>query len=168
MKPQRYPATIIKTGVVLYSATAWTDDTGKGHVDIDEWHVRSIQKRAVSKYSVTKNTVISLVEKKEYITWDKNKWLSNIPPSCRRKFFENNPLPRGIYTTPLQALRYALESALLSVMWYEDKKTSGEWDALLEKEYREELKLAQLVKSRITRTKKGQKKQRNADTIAIN
>lgn len=52
MNPQRYPSSIIKVGAVLYKAFGWVDDEGKCHVD--EWHVRSIQNRTVSKYFGTK------------------------------------------------------------------------------------------------------------------
>ncbi|EHU7138975.1 hypothetical protein KZK14_004968 [Salmonella enterica] len=68
MKPQRYPSSIIKVGAVLYKAFGWVDDEGKCHVDVDEWHVRSIQNRTVSKYFGTKKVVISLVQKLDDIT----------------------------------------------------------------------------------------------------
>ena len=54
MKPQRYPSSIIKVGAVLYKAFGWVADEGKCHVDVDEWHVRSIQNRTVSKYLALK------------------------------------------------------------------------------------------------------------------
>ncbi|CZZ21253.1 Uncharacterised protein [Enterobacter hormaechei] len=63
MKPQRYPASIIRVGAVLYRAFGRTDDEGKCHLDLDEWHVRSIQNRTVSKYFDTKRVVISWYKK---------------------------------------------------------------------------------------------------------
>lgn len=86
MKAQRYPASIIRVGAVLYSAFGWTDDEGKCHLDLDEWHVRSMQNRTVSKYFGTKRVVISLVQKAEDITWQKDNWLTNFPPTIARNF----------------------------------------------------------------------------------
>lgn len=85
MKPQRYPSSIIKVGAVLYKAFGWTDDEGKCHLDVDEWHVRSIQNRTVSKHFGTKKVVISLVQKQEDITWQKGKWLTNLSAEILRK-----------------------------------------------------------------------------------
>ena len=86
MKPHRYPASIIRVGAVLYRAFGWTDDEGKCHLDLDEWHVRSIQNRTISKYFGTKKVVISLVQKAEDITWQKDKWLTKFPAHYRQKF----------------------------------------------------------------------------------
>lgn len=151
MKPQRYPSSIIKVGAVLYKAFGWVDDEGKCHIDIDEWYVRSIQDRTVSKYFETKKVVISLVEKRDEFTWKKGKWLTNFPAHYRQKFYENEPLPSGIYTTQNMALRYALESTYLSIKWYEKEKAEGVWSAEHEEEYNGELKLVKIIKSRITR-----------------
>ncbi|EMT0530678.1 hypothetical protein WMB34_004321 [Enterobacter kobei] len=153
MKPQRYPASIIKVGAVLYRAFGWTDDEGKCHLDLDEWHVRSIQNRTVSKHFGTKKVVISLVQKAEDVTWQKDKWLTNFPAHYRQKFYENEPLPSGLYTTPNMALRYELESTYQSIKWYEDEKAAGMWSADHEIEYNGELKLIKLIKARITRLK---------------
>ncbi|ELK8463413.1 hypothetical protein RV041_004074 [Salmonella enterica] len=153
MNPQRYPSSIIKVGAVLYKAFGWVDDEGKCHVDVDEWHVRSIQNRTVSKYFGTKKVVISLVQKLDDITWQKGKWLTNFPVHYRQKFYENEPLPNGFYTTQNMALRYALESTYMSIKWYEEEKAAGLWSAEHEEEYNGELKLVKIIKSRITRLK---------------
>ncbi|EHA7062470.1 hypothetical protein JMG16_004151 [Salmonella enterica] len=153
MKPQRYPSSIIKVGGVLYKAFGWVDDEGKCHVDVDEWHVRSIQNRTVSKYFGTKKVVISLVQKLDDITWQKGKWLTNFLVHYRQKFYENEPLPNGFYTTQNMALRYALESTYMSIKWYEEEKAAGLWSAEHEEEYNGELKLVKIIKSRITRLK---------------
>lgn len=154
MKPQRYPSSIIKVGAVLYKAFGWVDDEGRCHVDVDEWRVRSIQNRTISKHFGTKKTVISLVHKLDDITWKKGKWLTNFPAHYRQKFYENEPLPAGFYTTQNMALRYALESTYLSIKWYEEEKAAGMWSAEHEEEYNGELKLVKIIKSRITRLKK--------------
>lgn len=157
MKPQRYPASIIKVGAILFKASGWTDDEGKCHLSLDEWHVRSIQNRTINKYFETKKTVISLVEKQDDITWQKDKWLNSFPAQYRKKFYEHDPLPRGLYTTPLQALRFELESTYESLKWYEEEKASGIWSDEHEDEYNGELKLIKVIKSRITRLKNSKK-----------
>ncbi|ENU4835428.1 hypothetical protein ACFH4J_003412 [Escherichia coli] len=157
MKQQRYPASIIKVGAILYKASGWTDDEGKCHLSLDEWHVRSIQNRTISKYFGTKRVVVSIAEKQEDITWQKDKWLKNFPSHYRNKFYENDPLPRGLYTTPNQALRFELESTYESIKWYEEEKASGVWSADHETEYNGELKLIKVIKARITRLKNSKK-----------
>lgn len=158
MKPQQYPASIIKVGAVLYRAVGWTDDDGKCHLDIDEWHVRSIQNRTISKYLQTKRTVINLVHKCEDITWSKGKWINNIPSKYRQKFYKGETLPTGLYTTSNQALKFELLSTIESIRWYENEKTNGTWSKEHEEEYAGELRLLKVVKSRITRHKNKNKK----------
>ncbi|HAT3816507.1 TPA: hypothetical protein I8618_005432 [Citrobacter freundii] len=62
-----------------------------------------------------------MVHKLEYITWQKGKWLTNFPVHYRQKFYENDPLPDGFYTTQNMALRYALETTYQSIKWYEEE-----------------------------------------------
>lgn len=107
-----------------------------------------------------KKVVISLVQKAEDITWQKDKWLTNFPANYRLKnFYENEPLPGGLYTTPNMALRYELESTYQSIKWYEDEKAAGMWSADHEIEYNGELKLIKLIKpeSRDLKTLKREK-----------
>ncbi|NPE67110.1 hypothetical protein HLB25_10225, partial [Dickeya dadantii] len=128
MKAQKYPASIIKKGAILYRAFGWIDDDdGKVHLDMEEWHVRSIQKRKISRYSEIKKTAISLVQKVDYVTWVKSNWTNNFPSYYRLKFYQGDDLPGGVYTTKNKALLYALELHLNSSKWYEKERDSGRW-----------------------------------------
>lgn len=44
MKRQKYPASVIKVGGTLYTASGTVWD-GKASIDVNEWLVRSIQKK---------------------------------------------------------------------------------------------------------------------------
>ena len=50
MKPQKYPASKMKVGLVLYRVTVFTDDEdGKTTIDVEQWVVRSIKKNEVRR-----------------------------------------------------------------------------------------------------------------------
>lgn len=154
MKSQAYPASRIKVGAVLYSVFAWTDDdTGKSHVDIDEWHVRSIQNRKRYALSDEREMTVNIVHKCEYVTWENEEWKKNIPPRFRHKFRVGDNLPYGIYTTQSAALRCALDKKKESVVWYQERQDTEEWSAEHAEEQQNVLKELKLIKSRITRIK---------------
>ena len=135
MKAQRYPASIIRVGAVLYSAFGWTDDEGKCHLDLDEWHVRSMQNRTVSKYFGTKRVVISLVQKAEDITWQKDNWLTNFPAHYRKKFYENEPL-RGLRANDVKNHVNRLTYCFILIIrcciysYSNDHGADGRWNAI--------------------------------------
>lgn len=137
--PQRYPASIIKVGAVLYSVLSWVGNDGKAKVELQEWIVRSIKRRRGSQ---TKNGVktflansefsrlqyVNLTHKEKGVSWGKLSrkhfdfgWFKSIPLSHRIKFPVGDNLPHGIYTTKLAAYQHAATFTRDEIHWYENK-----------------------------------------------
>jgi hypothetical protein len=104
----------IKPGTIFYGCYPYTDENGKVEITVDEWVVRSIRKKRNSQtrygiplaYPDTQDYV-NLVQKYDGLTWSKTGWLKNISPMFRRQFVLGGDLPHDLFTTPLQALKYA-------------------------------------------------------------
>ncbi len=169
MERQIYPISKIKVGAVLYTAIAY-EWKGKINLDVNEWVVRSIQKkrgsqtkygRTVSEFARNDDVYVNITEKVQGITWGKRSkkngdygWLASISQQHRQSFKVGERLPYGVYTTKLAALKYALKSELESVKWYENE-LSNPCDSQDVAEYTEELdeakRLVKVIKSRITK-----------------
>tara|TARA_R110002033_G_scaffold135713_6_gene175463 strand:+ start:20933 stop:21451 length:519 start_codon:yes stop_codon:yes gene_type:complete len=109
--------TSLKKGDLLYSFEGVSYDDGSSSVEAHEWIVRSIQTRptwiclrGVSLLNYSRKAVfVNLVRKKKNITWVDGKWASYIPKDYKNKFERGERLPEGIYTTQLQAIKFAIE-----------------------------------------------------------
>lgn len=172
MKKQKYPASVIKVGAVLYRAHGYEFE-GRIRVDIGEWVVRSIKKRRGSQSMFGSRTIkslrddevyVNLTERVERITWGKRSarigdvgWLKSIPQVFREQFKVGESLPIGMYTTKLAALRSALDDELSTVKWYENKLESGIPDiesADYAHELGEAIRVVKAIKTRITKIRK--------------
>lgn len=172
MKSQKYPASVIKVGAVLYKVLGY-ECKGRICVDVDEWVVRSIQKKRGSQSQFgrklpasmqTNDVYVNLTERKKDITWGKRSrkigdvgWLKSIPQLYRAQFKVGDDLPYGMYTTKLAALKYALEDELSTVKWYEKKLKAGvpeDEKAEYEQELDEAKRVARAIKTRITKIRK--------------
>lgn len=105
----------IKPGTIFYGCYPYTDENGKVEITVDEWVVRTIRKKRNSqtRYGIPKsypdmNDYVNLVHKHEGLTWsEKTGWMKNIASMFRRQFILGRDLPYDLFTTPLQALKYA-------------------------------------------------------------
>jgi len=155
-----------KVGSVFYSAIAYFDDSGKGHVDIDEWVVRTIQHAKLSPLSrllgETAPMMVYLIRKTEF-TWvrktkgqDKTMcWAAKIDAYDRQSFVMGAAPPRGLFTTKKQALQSRkeyLESTILScTLEVNNKDLSDVERAEWVHESNEDRRLLVMVKSQLTR-----------------
>ncbi len=170
MKRQKYPASVIKVGVNLYTATGVVWD-GKVCIDVNEWVVRSIQCKRGTKskfgfkniYPEDSAQYVNVTQRLDGITWGKLSkktgdygWKKSIPAEYREQFQVGADLPSGFYTTKLQALKYALGDELNHIEWYESelKKAESPYDKQeLELELAEAKQVAKALSSRISREK---------------
>lgn len=171
MNQQKYPSSIIKVGVVLYQVNAYYHE-GKSYIDVDEWHVKSIRKkrgtqtkngRAVASYLKDDNQYVNLVAKIDGVTWVRLSrkigdigWSPTISPHFKKQFAVGRDLPLGIYTTKLQAFKYAMKSSTDYIESVNNRlKTESSLD--IREEYEQELAEEQLVlkalKAQLTRLK---------------
>ncbi len=168
MSKLRYNPDRLKPGTVFYSAIAdYDDEEGTAFLDLDEWHVRSIRAKRGSKtrYGVRitnpfidTRSQVNLVQKTEF-TWVKRSkrhgdfgWSDNIPSYYRRQFALGESLPPYLFSTPLQALKYARAGV--------EKDVEKSW---LSRENAD--KVLRLVKSRITRLRN--KKQARIENMRV-
>ncbi|KON62797.1 hypothetical protein KOEU_37150 [Komagataeibacter europaeus] len=108
-----------KPGQVFYGCWPYTDDDGRVSITIDEWEVRTVRhkRNSQTRWGVPKalpdnNLYVNLTQRHVGLTQDKKGvWLKNIPAYCRRKFSVDHGLPSDLFTTPLQALKFALTAA---------------------------------------------------------
>lgn len=170
MKRQKYPASVIKVGAVLYTASGVVWD-GKASIDVNEWVVRSIQCKRGSKskfgfknlYPEDSAQYVNVTQRVDGITWGKLSkatgdygWKKSIPAEYREQFKVGSDLPNGFYTTKLQALKYALVNELGHIKWHETELQNPEssYDKQeLELELAEAKQVVKALKSRITREK---------------
>lgn len=170
MKRQKYPASVIKVGAVLYTASGVVWD-GKTSIDVNEWVVRSIQcKRGTKSKFGFKNLYpedtaqfVNVTQRVDGITWGKLSaktgdfgWKKSIPAEYRDQFKVGSELPNGFYTTKLQALKYALVNEQDHIKWYEAelKNPESSYDKQeLEIELAEAKLVAKALLARITREK---------------
>jgi len=92
----------------------WECHIFDGKVDWNEWVLRSIQNRSISKYVKTKVRTAYFVLKEDGVTWVKKSkkhfdygWAANIPEEYRKSQHLDcgDCLPIGIYTSRLQAAK---------------------------------------------------------------
>ena len=171
MERHIYPTSKIKVGAVLYGAMGYEWE-GRIILDVNEWVVRSIQKkrgsqtrygRALSQAFRNDDVYVNITEKVKDITWGKRSkkngdygWLSSISQQHRQNFKVGERLPYGIYTTKLAALKHALKSEQESVKWYEDELSKGVDDAdvsIYQEELEEAKRIVKVIKARITKEK---------------
>ena len=170
MKRQKYPASVIKVGTTLYTASGIVWD-GKAGIDVNEWVVRSIKCKRGSKsqfgfkYSYPEDTAqyVNVTQRLDGITWGKLSkktgdygWRKSIQAQYRKQFEVGADLPSGFYTTKQQALKFALVSELNHIKWYESelKKPESTFDKQeLELELAEAKQVTKALSSRITREK---------------
>lgn len=169
-KQQKYPASIIKVGAVLYRFEAYTYDDGSSTVELQEWCVRSIQrKRGSQTYYGRKKPLaefyqekyVNVTQKVKGVTWGKRSrkngdfgFLKSIPENYRKQFKVGNDLPVGIFTTQLTALKFAIKDKEESIKRFH-QYIKEETDLVEIKEWEDEIddanKELKLLKSRHTR-----------------
>ncbi|MEZ8959557.1 hypothetical protein AB6E94_19245 [Vibrio lentus] len=128
MKPSKIPHSIA-VGSIFYSYTACSYDDGTSSVIEHEWHVRSIQNKSTwidlagtnILNSARKTRFVSMASKVNGLTWVKGAWTKYIPKDHLLRFEFNKQLPEGVYTTKLQAIKYAIEVFNTDIHWYETK-----------------------------------------------
>ena len=130
MKPGKQPKLEkIQPGRIFFSVdSVYDDDRDTVSISVDEWHVRSVRaKRGTKSRRGFKATsalgdppkYVNLTRKTRY-TWIKKStkhgdygWSSSISKFDRRQFrLGDESLPGGIYTTPLQAIKFERDSLL--------------------------------------------------------
>lgn len=141
-KPQKYPASLIKVGAMLYGVSVYTDDDGKTSTEYEEWIVRSIKAKRGSKSRMghaifalgDSRKRVNITQKVERLTWVKligktgHGWASSIPAYLQNQFLVGGDLPRGLYTTQRAALVYAIRAHQDTYERY-DKWIAEETDA---------------------------------------
>ena len=113
----------IKPGRVFFAAFGWVNDEGVVETGIEEWQVRSIRRPrgSLSRYGVPARPT-GPISKQVYVvrktpwTWIKRStrrgdfgWAPSITRDDRRQFTLGGPLPYGLFSTPLQAVRHELQ-----------------------------------------------------------
>lgn len=174
MKRQKYPVSVINIGAVIYDVMAFTYE-GKTEIDIRHWHVRSIQRRRMSKWDkaldkrlgITRDATqyVGLTCKNEF-TWGRLKgisprvdgWSKAISRRDRMKFTVGDDLPTGVYTTILQALKHCLLSTQGDLNRYEARQAEAgsqeDWSEW-EEEIQDAKKEIRALKTRLTKIKRG-------------
>ena len=169
MKPQKYPSSKMKVGLVLYRVTAFTDEEdGKTTIDVEQWVVRSIKRKrgtqtrcgfALPTAIYRQQRYVHLTHKIKGITWGKRSrlngdfgWLKSIPTRCRESFAEGDDLPIGFYTTQLAAFKSAIalkQSEIKRYKAWEQEKgyEPGYWDDVVAESEKE----LRLLKARLKR-----------------
>ncbi|APX10023.1 hypothetical protein SL034_004257 [Vibrio harveyi] len=169
---QKYPHSKIKVGAVLYKIDAYSYDDGSSTVEVQEWVVRSIgfrrgtqtrfgRKLYTAKYHQTK--VVYLTQKVKGVTWGKLSkkhgdfgFYKSISKRFKEDFNVGSHLPRGMFTTVVAALKFAIKEHESSIKWcqeelqVEDVSDKEEWEQSI-REYEKELRL---LKARLTKLKK--------------
>ena len=161
MKRQKYVNSLDK-GSILFNVSCWVSEGGKRHVDLEEWHITTIQaSRGMAKWAsdtFIPTKYVNLRLKSLYLTCDRDgNWLKSIPKHYRRQFKQGDDLPAGFYTTKLKALQYAIKDCEESVQWYNDEiKDPENADCIdVSVEELEDYKvLLRMTKSRLTKFKR--------------
>ena len=172
MLRQKYPVSVINIGAVIYDVMAFTYE-GKTEIDIRHWHVRSIQRKRMSKTDkffaklydhARDNTQYVNLTAKHELTWVRLSkkvghygWSKSVSRRDRKKFVVGEDLPIGCYTTILKALKYALLDTqadlnryVTSQMGAVDQKDWDEW----EEEIQDATKEIRALKTRLTKLKR--------------
>lgn len=115
MLPCKTPLSFNKDTILYaFEGVSFDDDTSS--VEAQEWHVRSIQLKATTVNlggttllnSARKATFVNIISKKKGTTWTKGNWAKYIPKEYQNKFELKDRLPKGLYTTKLQAIKFAV------------------------------------------------------------
>lgn len=169
---QKYPASIVKVGAVLYRFQAFTYDDGSSTIELQEWYVRSIQckRGSQTKYGVKaplaeyhQQKYVNVTRKVKYLTWGKRSrkngdfgFFKSIPLDYRMQFRVGNDLPLGIFTTQLAALKFAIkdkEQSIERCYQYQKEETdqvdAAEWQVDID----DGIKELKLLRSKLTRIK---------------
>lgn len=160
----------------MYRVIASTDECGVTEVDMEEWVIRSIQKKRRSQRAGApthrgtddnRQQCVNLSCKIRDVTWCRQSrkvadfgWAKSIPSLFRISFEVGSPLPAGFYTTKLAALKYAkkhhefkIERCRKEMDEIIDTRDLEEWQCDLIR-YEKELKA---IKSRLTRLRNAAK-----------
>lgn len=155
----------LSKGDVYFSFEGISFNDGSSSVEAHEWHVRSIQNRSTYRSrcgtklsSTTRNALmVSLVSKKNHVTWVRGAWAKYIPNEYKRMFEVADRLPEGIYTTQLQAIKFAVKKWEADISWYENEMPTIKAKREIAK-YEDDLaclqKELQLLKSRLKKLSK--------------
>ncbi|MBV7264352.1 hypothetical protein KCG43_20275 [Photobacterium sp. WH24] len=176
---QPFPTSRIKVGAILFKAFACSYDDGSSEVELQEWHVRTIAKkrgsqtrrgRKLDSNYYDQRTYVYVIQKIKGVTWGKLSrkngdfgWLKSISKNFRESFAVGEPLPKGMFTTKQAAFKFAIkehEARIKRVRAYIKEEEDPEEIADLGvdlSEYEKELKL---LKSRLTRVKNAEKKEK--------
>lgn len=109
-----------KRGQVFYGCWPYTNDDGRVEITIDEWVVRSVQKKrnsqqrwGVPKFTPDNTVYVNLTMRVVDLTIHRKTgaWMKTIPACCRWQTTAASGLPSHLFTTPLQALKFALKVA---------------------------------------------------------
>lgn len=169
MKQQLTPKSL-KKGSVLYRCIAGTDADNKRFIQMQEWVVRSIQRKRGSQSRLGRAYMVMLCDRDDrlyvniterylHVTVDKKgNWLKSIPSDCRAQFKRDDErLPKGYYTTQEQAVKYAIqdkqESLATYKQWLEDEKGDPEETELNQECVDDATAELRLLKSRLTKLK---------------
>ena len=159
----------LKEGSILYSFEGVSFDDDTSSVEAHEWHVRSYQLKptrvnlggTVLLNSARKAIFVNIVSKKKGTTWVKDDWAKYIAKDYQKKFELKDRLPEGIYTTQLQAIKFAFEKQHEHVAFAKSKlkdasskKDIGTWSVNVADMERELVRL----KSRLTKITNQNKK----------
>ncbi|AUS01960.1 hypothetical protein NVP3058O_042 [Vibrio phage 3.058.O._10N.286.46.B8] len=151
MKRQKYVDSL-KKGSVLWKVCTYITEDGRRHVDVDRFVVSSI--RNLPKPYWNGHTFLRGCIKTIYVRdFDGGKLVS--------RFTVGDDLPRGFYTTQLQALKFAKFDVENSIKWYEEEIRVKQFSENVMAEYHEELNdhviMLRNIKGKITKLKKANK-----------
>lgn len=157
----------IKVGSCFYSCSAYSFDDGTSTVDLDEWIVRSIQRKRNSQTIFGIKSYLADFNKTKYVnlarkngcTWVNGKWAKSISEVDLKQVVLGEFLPSGIFTTKLAAINDEIkntiswvESARQKVSKIVDEDDLKEWQQDV-KEAEKELKLLKGLKTRLKNKK---------------
>lgn len=169
---QAYPRSKIKVGAVLYKVDVSEYDDGSMSVAVDEWIVRSIKRKRGSQTIFNSRrpnadvapVYVNVTAKIKDVTWIRLSrkvndfgWSKSISQYHRAQFKVGRRLPKGLFTTPLAALKYALKSAdknLQTSLEYLEKAQDVEEYNEVTEWIESDKKALRLIKSRIKKLTK--------------
>lgn len=169
MKRQKPPASF-SVGSILYRYDAFTYDDGTRTVDAEKWIVRSIRakRNSISRWGVRasglsdQRKMVNITRQIQDLTWSATKgWKKSIRAHHRDQFPAGNEFPTGFYTTPLQALKYAIQSKecdIANCSRWKDEESCPDEAALWDEDIVNHKMELKLLRSALTRRKKSRGK----------
>ncbi|AFK66705.1 hypothetical protein COPG_00109 [Colwellia phage 9A] len=179
LNKQKYPASIIKKAAVLYCYSSWTYEPedcgkrGKSGIDLQEWIVRSVQKRKGSQTVYGRKqlgrtddtTYVNVTQKISGITWGKlstkqfhRGFFASISKHHKKQFRVGDELPHGLFTTKLAAIRYAIKLQKFTMQSTQVSIDKGnKWQAEHEGDMIDEKNELRLLEMRLKKLKKDSK-----------